>query len=441
MMLLGPYRLLRTLGGCDAGTVWTGFDAEGTSVTIAVVSAAYAADPAWLNRFEIDTNSIAYTGEVTIVNANYAPPAPWVACEMDGGPGAARLFTAYGLVVTTHPVTSDPPAQMSEPLPVIAPPVIALPEPSRPPPVSVATPPAPVSPPSVPVSSPPVPASAPRVEEVAEPVTAPPVVPEVLLPALPMSIAVPSPPVSPVPLPPPPVSPVPPPPPPVSPVPPPPSPPLPPPARPQTRAVPIPKPAAAPKRRRRGRLFVAAVALLLVAAGAVVTVLVLARPAATTSTSPPVSTSVRPGIVGPGIEPPADGNWPAEWPRFTRTDATQRVSGLDGVGVAFDTPLAWACTKVTEDTTGAHYRCGVGFGTADETGGDVIVRTCPGDLCGGTARITMRRTEDAWGLRWIRSGDLLCWADTTNFIGASRYGLVVVGYWRSLRTGRSTARW
>jgi hypothetical protein len=47
----------------------------------------------------------------------------------------------------------------------------------------------------------------------------------------------------------------------------------------------------------------------------------------------------------------------------------------------------------------------------------------------------MREREEAWGLQWIRAGSYAAWAQTTNFVGPPHYGLVVVGYWRSVADG------
>jgi hypothetical protein len=98
-------------------------------------------------------------------------------------------------------------------------------------------------------------------------------------------------------------------------------------------------------------------------------------------------------------------------------------------------PSSWECRSVG-DTAAARYQCGSGFGTVDEIGGDVIVRTCPESLCTGDRRSAMRRVEEAWGQQWYRAGNVFCWAETTAFEGGPpRYGLVMVGYWRSVNDG------
>jgi hypothetical protein len=62
----------------------------------------------------------------------------------------------------------------------------------------------------------------------------------------------------------------------------------------------------------------------------------------------------------------------------------------------------------------------------------LIVRTCP-QPCTGDQRRAMRSAEVAWGLQWIRAGEMTTYAETTNLEvdDAQRYALVLVGYWRS----------
>jgi hypothetical protein len=167
---------------------------------------------------------------------------------------------------------------------------------------------------------------------------------------------------------------------------------------------------------------------------AVIALLVI-RPGSPPNTGPSADTVARPATTGPGIEPPADGDWPGGWARFQPADATKRLTGLTGLGFSFDVPQAWECTSVAGDSATARYRCGSDFGTADEIGGDVIVRPCPEDLCTGDRRAAMRKLEEAWGLQWYRAGNVFCWAETTNFVGPAHYGLVMVGYWRSVNDG------
>ena len=109
------------------------------------------------------------------------------------------------------------------------------------------------------------------------------------------------------------------------------------------------------------------------------------------------------------------------------------MTSLAGVGFSFRVPEAWTCTPVSASTDVASYDCGASI-SGGKVGGDLIVRTCP-DPCDGRRRVDMRQGEEAWGLQWVRAGGYMAWAETTNFVGPPRYGLVVVGYWRSVPDG------
>src|SRR5262245_43012088 len=104
MELIGPYRLLRVLGVSEAGSVWSGYDTEGTSVTVAVIDQAHANDPGWLRGFQARMNDLAYSGDVGVVSSDLTGSRPWVACAWDdSGPGAARVFLAQGLSYVASP--------------------------------------------------------------------------------------------------------------------------------------------------------------------------------------------------------------------------------------------------------------------------------------------------------------------------------------------------
>ena len=75
------------------------------------------------------------------------------------------------------------------------------------------------------------------------------------------------------------------------------------------------------------------------------------------------------------------------------------------------------------------YRCGVPEGDGVSIGGDLIVRTCERP-CTDSRRTQMRQLEEAWGLRWIRSGRFTTWAESSS-VDDGRYGLVYLSYWRS----------
>jgi hypothetical protein len=190
---------------------------------------------------------------------------------------------------------------------------------------------------------------------------------------------------------------------------------------------------AKPRRRGRGMgLWIAALAVVIVGAGAGYAAMVYYRDAATAPTSPagpPV-----PAVLGAGIEPPSAGDWPVRWAEFGRDEATKKMVSLAGIGFSFQVPESWDCTQISFSTDAARYACGTSIGTGAEVGGDLIVRDCT-DPCDGRRRVDMRQAEEAWGLQWVRAGGYMAWAETTNFVGPARYGLVVIGYWRSVPDG------
>src|SRR5512145_3339481 len=114
MTVVGPYRLLRTLGTCEAGKVWSAFDAEGTSVTVAVIDGPRGASESWLQSFGHRTDQIAAAEQVAIVAQDLSAAPPWIAVAWDGDLGAARLFTATGLNVTSSTSGRGAPAARAE---------------------------------------------------------------------------------------------------------------------------------------------------------------------------------------------------------------------------------------------------------------------------------------------------------------------------------------
>ncbi len=139
-------------------------------------------------------------------------------------------------------------------------------------------------------------------------------------------------------------------------------------------------------------------------------------------TSPPVN---------PGVEPPISGGWPGNFARFRAADPTKTLASTStGLGFDFEVPQGWDCTKQGKGSGYLKYTCGVGT----TIGGDLIVRDCP-SVCNADRRTAMRRVEEAWGLTWIRSGPFTTWAETTKVNGEARYGLVYIGYWRSVPEG------
>lgn len=135
----------------------------------------------------------------------------------------------------------------------------------------------------------------------------------------------------------------------------------------------------------------------------------------------------------PGVEPPQGGGWPSSWPVFTSSQSTRPITDLDDVGFNFRVPPGWSCTKEGQAAAAVRYRCGQGQG-AEASGGDLIVRTCE-PLCGAARRTELRQQEEAWGLRWTRSGPFTTWAETTEINGKRLYGLVYVAFWRSTPEG------
>jgi hypothetical protein len=97
MRVIGPFRLLRALGRCEAGDVWSGYAADGTSVTVALVDTKRAGDTMWLRRWQAGAEELVRDGVLSVLAADLSPPTPWVACAWDDGIGAGRLFTAQGL--------------------------------------------------------------------------------------------------------------------------------------------------------------------------------------------------------------------------------------------------------------------------------------------------------------------------------------------------------
>src|SRR3954462_13972840 len=102
MAEIGPYQVLRRLGVCPAGPVWWGVDSTGNYVSIAVLDPAAAADPRWRAAFAAGAAELAPPQGVFIqvAQADFAGPAPWVACVANGGPGAAQVFVSLGMPYT-----------------------------------------------------------------------------------------------------------------------------------------------------------------------------------------------------------------------------------------------------------------------------------------------------------------------------------------------------
>jgi hypothetical protein len=468
-----PYRLIEALGSSQVGSVWSAVDAEGRSLTVAVLDASVALDQRWRDAFAAAANGLAQpqAGGPRVLYTDFAAPAPWVACASEGGPGAEHVFLALG--VTYQPVPPDfgapaapvtPTAQQpaapagppsEEPTTVLqspngaepAPPVFPDSETTQPTPHLSEPSAIPINPwaagPPQPVSVPPQPVSGPP-----QPISVPPDMPPDSISGPPHSVSVPPHSVS---VPPHSVSGVP-----QSPVFGPMSPVAdlisPAPGQASPALGPLPPttgrspydtyhPGAgvappAPRRRRTG-LWIGLVVLivLLLAGGGTVAALQLgggdpeASPTSSTAPAPMPASSP----LSPGVEPPNPGNWNTDWPKFTGVDKVQRLS-LPGIGFDFTAPDNWQCVRNGTGEGFAKYDCGVSPGTNPQIGGELVVRGCAAP-CDENQRIEMRKAEEAWGLRWNRASRLAAYAETNQIDGAARYGLVIVAYWRSAPDG------
>jgi hypothetical protein len=435
----GTYQLIEALGSCQVGTVWSAVDAQGRSLTVAVLDAAVAADQRWRDAFASTADSLVQGGATAprVLYADFSTATPWVACAAGDGPGAEQVFIALGM--DYHPAPSG--ANQSDPdgagsadgasrsessaaetsflqWPTVGLQPVSLPAPGQS---------RPVSPPPSPVSGPPEPASdkpqpAPDVARSSAP--EPPLTAD--LPQWPT--AHPRPPVFDPPVADPPVA--------DSPV-----------AGPPNQAPPLFDPGYPPLRpsepepRRRTSLWIAVTVgvVLALAAGAGVYAWQVGggEPTVRASSSPqPLPDGVPTAApVNPGIEPPKDGAWPAQWPRFKTTDRL-RTLDLDGVGIPVKIPLNWQCSAAGRAQAFAKYTCGESSGTGPATGGELVVRDCP-QPCGAQEQTEMRQAEEAWGLQWVRVGEYAYLAESSRLEidGQQRYGLIVVAFWRSGEEG------
>jgi hypothetical protein len=419
MQTVGPYRLLQALGTCQVGGVWSATDALNNQVTVAVLSASAGRDPGWRSAFAAAANGLVQAGRLPMVTADYSAVTPWIAVAAGDGSVVAQVFVTLGM--SYQPLHADPgepdaaePAAPEEPTAVVPPqPVsgasaVVPPQPVSEVPTTV-VPPRPVSPASGSATVPPQPPPGIPPQPVSA-APAPAVVPQqpgVAVPPQPVA-GMPSPTV---------------------------------PAASPYDAFPA-GPGSSGRPRRRTGLLVGAVLLGLVALGGGGGAVALTMqsdgdgPGPTPSTSP--STLATPPVpqpaTQPGIEPPFEGEWPADWPSFEAQEPVTPVTDLAGVGFGFALPEGWTCTNVTDTEQLAHYTCGPG-GDAEQIGGDLEVRPCP-DPCDGDRRVQMRTTVEAWGLQWVRDGGYRSYAETSQVAGEQRYGLVIVGYWRTASEGR-----
>ncbi|GAA5185128.1 hypothetical protein GCM10023322_28170 [Rugosimonospora acidiphila] len=202
----------------------------------------------------------------------------------------------------------------------------------------------------------------------------------------------------------------------------------------ESRIVPTP-----PSRRRTGLwIGIAAAIVVLLAGGGVVIWQGLggpSKPAAVASTPPSVPGSAplsTPAPVHPGQEPPVQAKWPVSWPKFQTTDRLRTYTGLDGLGFTVKVPLTWQCTPGGRAADYAEYECGISPGTDTQLGGDLVVRDCP-KPCDAKVQTAMRKAEEAWSLQWQQVSPNATYAESSSLQvdGATRYGLVLVAYFRS----------
>ncbi|MGC4768727.1 hypothetical protein ACLQ25_07055 [Micromonospora sp. DT44] len=385
----GPYRFTHALGGSPVGKAWAAIDEQGRFVTVAVLDATVAAAPGWRESFAGIADSLAQAPDgLAYTYADFSADAPWVAYPAEAGAGAEKLLRALGVEYTPAP-TSVPPS-------VSAPPVSSPPQP-----VSGA-PQAPWA-----VQTGPVPGK--LVSAIPHPISGAPISPAGVTSAPPAPVTS-----------------------------------APPdahsngPTSADLFASPVRRitPSAPPK--RRTGLWVGAAALVLVVlagAGGLIAWAGLAdddNPAdvnATAAAAPPTMPTAPPQ--SPGIEPPRGGKWPPQWPRFTERDNVRTLTGLEGLGFPVKVPMDWSCTLAGQTEGFVKYNCGMTASGRSPIGGELIVRNCP-QPCDEQRQTTMRMSEEAWGARWIRSGQYATYAEALiDADGEQRHGLVVVAYFRS----------
>ncbi|MBM0278547.1 hypothetical protein [Micromonospora tarensis] len=406
-----PFQLLKTLGSCREGKVWSAVDAQGRPLTVAILDVNVAADQQWRTSFASMANALrARDGRPSFLHADFMAPAPWVAYAAGSGTEAEQIFLALGLdyrpgsepeqARSADSGTAEPPwAKLASSEPVQATPnagsatsasggyapanvADGVGQDHRPtsgagalgsahiPPVSV--------PPAPPVSVPP-----------ADPVSPSPFGESYSsnYPALRSTVRKPP---------------------------------------------------------RRTGLWVGIAIAVVVALGAVVGFVVWQpdddkpgpsaldpSPSASVSSSPEPVAFPTGAPRKPGVEPPKPGSWPTE-PQFADTDRTKSESP-PGLGFTLKVPDTWACDARQRGPGFARYLCGISRPGVPEVGGEIIVRNCP-KPCGDEVQAAYRRAEEAWGLPWVQAGNAT-FAEGPQAAGADRYGLVVVGWWRSSPDG------
>ncbi|GIG91365.1 ribosomal eL19 family protein [Plantactinospora endophytica] len=487
MQPVGPYQFIEAVSLCQVGSVWSAIDGQGNSYTVAVLDAAVAGDQRWREAFVGTAHALAQPGAAgpRYVHAEFAAPAPWVAYAASETDGGERLFTALGMecrpaqeqlgdddsptMKTTvsapttaaatangSPVPDDeelaspttrltpsvpPPNPWQAGPPQSTPPVI--PGPTSAPPHQTSAPPHQTSAPPHQTSAPPHQVSVPPHQSSGPPyqVSVPPdqgSAPPYQNSAPPYQISGPpdsiSGPPQPLPEMPRPYS-----------------------AEPSTESSsydPLYSPVrhivpSEPEPRRNWVwILVAVVVVLVLGGGGTVLAVSLSGeggggedpPAETkpTASSLPPPPQTNPPLQ-PGLEPPTPGAWPTKWPTFTERDKVRTLPGLEGLTFTVKVPASWQCVLSGRAQGFTKYNCGVPPGSdKPEFGGELVVRDCA-QPCDEAQQVAMRQAEEAWGKRWIRSGQNSAFLETNTLQenGEARHGLVVVAYFQS-GTGEAT---
>ncbi|MEU5941263.1 hypothetical protein ABZ807_19210 [Micromonospora sp. NPDC047548] len=373
-------------------------------MTVAVLDAAVATDQHWRKAFASTANALKRRdGGSSFLHADFSAPAPWVTYAADSGPRAEQVFVALGMEY--HPTSSPAQAQPTD-LSTLNPPwaKLAIGEPTQALPISASG------------------TSGNGGQNSADAIEGPPedLQPTsgaggpVSAPVSPVSVPPSSAPDTPVPW-----------------------------LKPYSTSYP-PLTPAVPERPRRTGLRVGIAVAVVVALGAVVGIFAWqsvggAPNAAGSSPSPSAAVSSSPEPIAfpvgvprsPGVEPPKPGSWPIE-PQFGDADRVKEESPA-GLGFTFKVPDSWACDARQRGPGFARYLCGISRPGVPEVGGEIIVRNCP-KPCGEEVQAAYRRAEEVWGLQWVQAGNAT-FAEAPQVSGKDRYGLVVIGWWRSSPDG------
>ncbi|MFD0343413.1 serine/threonine-protein kinase [Streptomyces sp. NPDC127117] len=96
---IGPYVIVRELGGGGMGSVYLGRSRSGRAVAIKVIRAEYAADPEFRRRFRKEVEAAGKVGgfhTAAVVDADADAPRPWMASAYIEGPTLAEEVALRG---------------------------------------------------------------------------------------------------------------------------------------------------------------------------------------------------------------------------------------------------------------------------------------------------------------------------------------------------------